>query len=359
MKTKYLKSHLLMIIPLFVLAIIINFSFTSILNSKAKMEKIADVDNDLALNKNATPTYDAPAEELESVFEYQEGKTLGIDVSSWQGNIDWTKVRKSGVQFAMIRVGYRGYEGGDINIDKNFYKNLHGALDNGLQVGIYFYSAARNETEALKEAKWVISKIGPFKSKISYPVAFDLEDFNKGRLEGVSDRQFNKNAVAFLDYIAQNGYTPMLYGSRLRFGTTWSSDVLNKYRVWMAHYTEATDYKGKYDMWQYTSDGSITGIEGRVDINIAYFKVLTRERDSENEAVINNTKFINVKDSVVINTYANFRKSPTMELDNTITDSLAPGTTLQRIAVSEDGQWSRVIYNDKIGYIYNNYIKKI
>ncbi|MDE5831272.1 MAG: glycoside hydrolase family 25 protein, partial [Clostridia bacterium] len=207
-------------------------------------------------------------EQVEAMFENVGKKSMGIDVSAHQGEIDWAKVKASGVDFAMIRVGYRGYETGKIMEDTYFKRNASGAAANGVKVGIYFYSAAINEKEALEEAAWVVSKIALY--KITYPVVFDFEEFQRNRCIEVDGKVATKNALMFLNYVKSSGYEPMLYANK--------RDITNRFqkssfscKFWLAHYTEETDYKGSFNMWQYTSQGSVPGISGRVDMDIAYF----------------------------------------------------------------------------------------
>ena len=131
---------------------------------------------------------------VNDIKQYEtSGTSLGIDVSKYQGNINWSKVKQDGIDFAIIRVGYRGYGTGKIVMDPYFKKNIEGALANNIHVGIYFYSVAKNEMEALEEANFTINAIKNY--NITYPVAFDLEDFNRHRLAGVSYDQLNKNAI--------------------------------------------------------------------------------------------------------------------------------------------------------------------
>lgn len=207
-------------------------------------------------------------EEVETMFENIGKKSMGIDVSAHQGVINWAKVKESGVEFAMIRVGFRGYTEGKIYEDKYFKSNINGAIANGIRVGIYFYSAAINETEALEEAAWVVNKIAPY--NITYPVVYDFEDFNRNRCINVSGKEATENALLFLNYVKSSGYEPMMYANK--------NDITNKMsrnsfscKFWLAHYTEQTDYKGSFNMWQYTSKGSVPGISGNVDMDIAYF----------------------------------------------------------------------------------------
>lgn len=293
----------------------------------------------------------------EIVYDYIEEKTFGIDVSKYQGNIDWAKVKKSGVEFAMIRVGFRGYEDGKIYIDEYFEKNIKGAINNDIQVGIYFYSSAKNEKEAKEEAKWVVNKINPYKEYISYPVAFDLEDFNKYRLKGINNTKLSKNAEAFLKYIEENNYTPMIYSCNLPLKHIWSTKIKEKYKIWLAQYDNNIDLK--YDIIQYTSKGKIDGIKGNVDLNYANFKFIKRIVDTNdpNEQIIKNIKVTQTNDYVITTTFANFRKAPTFELDNTLTESIQPNTKLKRLGIT-DNDWSKVEYNGQIGYVYNYYLKQ-
>lgn len=312
------------------------------------------------LDKNVTTTQTSMQtlnQNQEIIYDYIEEKTFGIDVSKYQGDIDWAKVKQSGVDFAMIRVGYRGYEDGKIYIDNSFETNIQGAINNDIQVGIYFYSVAKNEKEAKEEAKWVVNKIEPYKEYISYPVAFDLEDFNKYRLKGISNAKLSKNAEAFLKYIEENNYTPMIYSCNLPLKHIWNKKLKEKYKIWLAQYDNNVDLN--YDMIQYTSKGKVDGIKGNVDLNYANFKFIKRIVDTNdpNEQVIKNTKITRTNDYVITTTFANFRKSPTFELNNTLTESLAPNTKVKRLGIT-DTDWSKVEYNGQIGYIYNYYLKK-
>ena len=224
------------------------------------------------------------AEEIttkEAIEKFENSQTsVGIDVSKWQGYIDWKKVKENGVEFAMIRIGYRGSSEGNIYMDPYFEQNIKGALANGIHVGIYFFSMATTEEEAIQEAAWTVDIIKKY--KITYPVAYDFESFGQGRVSEVSNEQINSNALAFLSYIKSNGYDAMMYGSKNAFNTRWTMSKFSNYKIWLAHYTENTDYSGRYNMWQYTSKGAVDGINGNVDMNIAYFKYLdTREEIKE------------------------------------------------------------------------------
>ena len=207
-------------------------------------------------------------EQANNMFENVGVKSKGIDVSSHQGNINWKAVRDSGVEFAMIRCGFRGQTQGGIYEDRYFKQNVAGATANGIKVGIYFYSTAINETEALEEAIWTVRKISTY--RITYPVVYDFEDFNAYRCGNVDGAQATKNALTFLNFVRDNGYEPMMYANKNDITTRLSRGSFGC-KFWLAHYTKETDYKGNINMWQYTSSGSVPGINGRVDMNIAYF----------------------------------------------------------------------------------------
>ncbi len=207
-------------------------------------------------------------EKAEIMFENVGQKSMGIDVSAHQGKINWAQVKQSGVDFAIIRCGFRGQTEGKIYEDAKFKTNVTGAIANGIKVGIYFYSTAINETEALEEAAWVINKIAPY--NITYPVVYDFEDFGRYRCTEVNGERATKNALMFLNYVRSSGYEPMMYANK--------NDITNKMsrgsfscKFWLAHYTEQTDYKGSFNMWQYTSKGKVPGISGNVDMDVAYF----------------------------------------------------------------------------------------
>ena len=231
--------------------------------------KVAAANSAEDSQKQKTGGQSISAQEAVSQFE-NDGQSVGIDVSAHQGKIDWAAVKASGVEFAMIRCGFRGNSQGGIFQDAYFASNIKGAVNNGIFVGIYFYSTAINEDEALQEAAWVVNTIKSY--RITYPVAYDFEDFGRYRCAGVSGEQATSNAIAFLNYVKSAGYSPMMYANKSDISGRFNSGRLGGYKFWLAHYTSSTNYTGKYAMWQYTSNGSVNGISGRVDMNIAYFR---------------------------------------------------------------------------------------
>ncbi len=206
--------------------------------------------------------------QAESMFENVGTKSFGIDVSQHQGRIDWAQVKASGVDFAIIRCGFRGQTAGGIYEDTYFKTNVASATAAGIKVGIYFYSTAVNENEALEEAAWVVSKIKTY--RITYPVVYDFEDFGAYRCANVGGAQATSNALTFLNFVQANGYEPMMYANKSDITSRMSRSSFSC-KFWLAHYTTQTDYTGNYNMWQYTSKGSVPGISGNVDMDIAYF----------------------------------------------------------------------------------------
>lgn len=196
----------------------------------------------------------------------------GIDVSSYQKEVDWVNVKKDNIDFAIIRGAYRGYTKGSIVKDPYFDNNIKGATSAGVKVGVYFFSQAINVKEAEEEAKYIVNLVKPY--KISLPIIIDTEYSNKkhdGRADALSSEDRTKVVKAFCDKVRDLGYTPMIYASKNWFNTMLDMSKLSKYSCWVAHYTSSnsTDYEGDYDIWQYTSTGSVGGIIGNVDLDVS------------------------------------------------------------------------------------------
>ena len=259
----------------------------------------------------------------EATQKYETNETsFGIDVSSYQGIIDWKKVKESGVSFAMIRIGFRGYGSGEIFEDKYFRRNVQGALANNINVGIYFFSAARDSAEAKEEAVWIADTIKNY--DITYPVAIDIEIFDEYRLEGVSNAQMTENALVFCRYIESKGYTPMIYSYLNALNNRFETPKFGNYRVWLAQYNDVATYKGKYYMWQYTSDGSVPGITGRVDMNVAYFSVtndVTKKSEvtgTDGSSLLEEVAFTDANQEITINKKSELRTSPYINAPNKV-----------------------------------------
>lgn len=204
---------------------------------------------------------------IEDVIKnYKTEKTqIGIDVSKWQEEIEWQKVKESGVEFAIIRIGYQTEYDGEYVLDPYFVQNIEGAKDVGLPVGIYFYSYAKTVEQATEQAEWVTEQLKEY--EIDLPIAFDWESWTSFNTTGMSFNTINKVANTFLETIEKSGYKGMLYGSKTYLTDIWYP---TKYDTWLAHYTNKTNYEGDYILWQMCDTGRIDGINNYVDIDIMY-----------------------------------------------------------------------------------------
>lgn len=193
----------------------------------------------------------------------------GVDVSKYQGNINWNQVKASGIEFAIIRVGYRGYGTGVLVEDSTFRQNIKGATAAGLKVGLYFYSQAVNETEAVEEASMVISLCQGY--NISYPIYFDTEKVagDTGRADNISRAQRTANAVAFCETIRNSGYKAGVYSYASWFYNQLNMASLSPYSIWIAQYRDQLSFDYNYDIWQYSSTGSVPGIPKATDMNVS------------------------------------------------------------------------------------------
>ena len=194
---------------------------------------------------------------------------LGVDVSHHQGNIDWEKVRAAGMDFAILRIGYRGYGGaGVLGLDREFERNVQEARKAGLEVGVYFFAQAVNEAEAMEEAEFVLEHLKEY--DIQLPVVYDPESIldDEARTDNVTPEQFTKNTRTFCDRIKAAGYQPMIYANMLWEAFELDLEQLSDLPVWYADYEPLPQTPYHFDYWQYTNQGSVDGITGNVDINI-------------------------------------------------------------------------------------------
>lgn len=196
--------------------------------------------------------------------------TIGIDVSKYQTSINWQKVKNAGINFVIIRCGYRGYGSGVLVQDPMFASHITGAKGAGLRVGIYFFSQAITEAEAVEEASMAVKLANQY--GINMPIAIDSEYAagGRGRADGLSKSARTRITVAFCNTVANAGYKPMVYASKSWFSSHLDvSQFPSSYRIWVAHYAEKCGYTGRYDIWQNTSKGSVDGVKGNVDMNIS------------------------------------------------------------------------------------------
>lgn len=194
----------------------------------------------------------------------------GIDVSKHQGEIDWAKVAADGVKFAFIRVGNRGYGSGAIVEDAQFENNIKGAISNGIQVGVYFFSQAINEEEALEEAKFVLEKVAPY--RVQCPIVLDVEKVadSEARMNKISSEQRTTNTLVFLETVKEAGYDVMLYHNMEMGLLMLDLGQFEEYDKWFAYYNKEIYYPYAFDVWQYSDKGRVNGISGDVDLNISF-----------------------------------------------------------------------------------------
>ena len=298
--------------------------------------------------------------------------TTGIDVSEFQGNIDWKAVADSGIDFAMIRVGYRGMKNGEIKEDACAKYNLQEASKNGLKIGAYFFSTAVTEEEAKEEAEWTKNLLSGY--PVTYPVAYNCEGF-----QNPSSRQFDlsveertKLADAFLGSIEEGSYTGMFYAAKneLDDNNLWNADDLSlNYRICVAQYSDQTwpektksDYTGDHVMWQYTNQGKMDGIKGAVDFNVAYFGYSQSQQavDANGAEQVGanvevGVNFTEVEEQVTAKDEVNLRSTMEQGSDDNIVGSMKNGETAVRTGVGNNG-WSRIIYNGQTVYCVSNYL---
>lgn len=298
----------------------------------------------------------------------QTGKANGIDVSKWQGLIDWSKVKNSGIDFAIIRIGYRG-EDGKIYKDVNADYNIQQAQKAGILVGVYFFSTAVNSAEASEEANWTLSAIKGY--SISYPVVYDCEGFSDSdsRMYSLTKSVRTDNALTFLSIIKKAGYDGMFYASKNDLANYWeTSEISSDYKILIAQYTTPAypqktnpDYSGKYDMWQYTNRGNVNGIEGNVDMLVSYFTTEQSKPKDQNATPSTATKpkssqdliYTDVNETVTAKEKVNLRSGAGTNFD--IIGTLKNGETLTRTGVGSNG-WSRLKYNGATVYAISSYL---
>lgn len=205
----------------------------------------------------------------------------GIDISQYQGDIDWNQVKSAGIDFVMLRVGYRTYGGGLLTFDERFYEYLEGAKAAGLDIGVYFFSQAVTTEEAIEEADAVLDAIYDY--DITYPVVYDWEIISEdhARTDSISVEALNDCCVAFCERVRSAGYTPMIYQNKSTLMKKVDLPRLKDYDLWLAEYNEKPTYYYDFAMWQYTSTGTVPGISGNVDINLCFRNYSAAQTASE------------------------------------------------------------------------------
>lgn len=293
----------------------------------------------------------------------------GIDVSKWQGAINWKQVSNTDIDFAIIRIGYRG-EDGKIHKDQNADYNIQQAIANDILVGVYFFSTATSKAEATEEADWTIQNIKGY--AISYPVVYDYEGFKSpdSRTHKLTAAERTKCATAFLGKIKAGGYEPCFYASKtdLCDGSFDIKTIETQYMIWVARYTNPAypdskfpDYSGKFDMWQYTDSGKVPGVLGNCDMVVSYF---TRQKAAPKDSAVTPPKtdapltqedllYSSVDEQVTAKELVNLRDAATTK--SNIVGTLENGQILKRVAVGKNG-WSKLLLDGKTVYAISSYL---
>ena len=301
-----------------------------------------------------------------------EDVTFGIDVAKYQGTIDWQQVADAGVEFAMIRVGYRGLSTGEIAADSNASYNLQEAQKHGIKLGAYFFSTAITAEEAVEEADWVADFLECY--AITYPIAYDCERFDEeeSRQFPLTVAQRTDIALAFLARIEEQGYQGMFYASRndMQDNARWEvTRIEENYKIWVAQYpelpypeTEMSSYTGPHHMWQYSADGAVAGVPQSVDLNIAYFGydgIQKPKKDKEPEPASPDPEalmsFREVSEDVTAKEVTNLRSIPSQDGSSKVLAQLENGQVAKRVGISDSG-WSKLEWNGHIYYAVSNFL---
>lgn len=212
-----------------------------------------------------------PTEESRTSFKYvvdnykTKDTKIGLDISEWQGEVDFEKLKNAGVEFVILRVGGNKETEGENFIDKRFVENIEKANEYNIDVGLYFFSYANSKEHAIRDAKWLLDVIKDY--EINLPIAFDWENWNYYNWYELSFFELTEMAESFIKVLEKEGYKGMLYSSKVYLENMW---LETDYPIWLAHYTTKTNYQGDYMFWQICDNGLVDGINGSVDINIMY-----------------------------------------------------------------------------------------
>ena len=226
------------------------------------------------LKKN---TYDfTNLEEKAGLRRYMEnGKKIsyvGVDLSKQNGDVNFNSMKAAGVDYVMIRLGGRGYSTGQISLDENFKKNIEGAAAAGLDIGVYFYSQAISQEEAIQEVNFVIQNLEPYRANVKYPIAFDMEFVanDTARIDSLTKDEKTNIATSFLESVKAAGSVPMIYGDKEWLIKEIDLARLQSYDVWLVQEQELPDYPYQFTMWQYSTEGVVNGVSGDANLNISF-----------------------------------------------------------------------------------------
>lgn len=232
-------------------------------------EHTMEIDPEINENPYDPEAFQINGDRMAYTDQEKYGYRLGVDVSFYQGQIDWEKVRADGCEFAIIRLGFRGYgKEGNLHVDEQYEQNFRGAKAAGLDVGVYFFAQAVNEEEAKEEARFVLKHLKG--QKLDLPVVYDPEHIvgEESRTQDVTGKQFTRNAKVFCEEIEKAGYQAMIYSNMLWEAFEFDLKELKAYPIWYADYEAKPQTPYHFQIWQYTEKGQVDGIQGNVDLNI-------------------------------------------------------------------------------------------
>lgn len=206
---------------------------------------------------------------LKYIEEGVSKAAVGIDISKYQGKIDWEKVKADGIEYAIIRIGYRGYDTGKLMLDEYFEENIKNATEADMEIGLYFFSQAISPEEAIEEAQFIFDNIKGY--EIAYPIIIDIEDVpSTARTSHMTVDDFTDSTIAFCEAVENAGYTPMIYANTKYYVARLDMSRLTKYDKWLAQYYSTPFFPYDFHMWQYTAKGKVNGIKGDVDLNLSF-----------------------------------------------------------------------------------------
>lgn len=289
-KTVFLIAVIALVIAVILLTVYNSVDHTAQPNNGGPTSAVSTTDdgkliiNDLYSGEITIPKYNVPLNSYDTakfkndlglVTYEDENASLGIDVSSYQETIDWAQVKESGIEFAMIRAGYRGATRGNLKEDKNFQANYEGAKAAGLKVGVYFFSQAVSVAEAEEEAGYVLQLLQ--NKELDFPVVFDWEvaevmenDVNISRTKSISGEDVTSFAQAFCKKIDKAGYTASVYFNRNLAYDYYNLEMIKDFDFWLAEYRAVPAFYYDFQMWQYSDNAQVRGISTPVDINICF-----------------------------------------------------------------------------------------
>ena len=221
------------------------------------------------IEKTDGSSYQVKAIDFDDIISIHktENTEVGIDVSRWQGEIDFNQVKEAGATFVIIRIGVQDGQNGGVEMDYTYLQNIANAKEAGLKVGVYLYSIATSVEESIEQAHWVVDQLAG--QELELPIVFDWESWASFTNYQLNLHDLNAIADAFITTVEKEGYQAMIYGSKNYLENVWE---INDESVWLAHYTDKTTYQSSYRFWQLTDVGVIAGINGYVDINVMYYE---------------------------------------------------------------------------------------